>query len=203
MIGFFRLIQSVGRTTSPEWRCEYQIRLVVAATLKDWLGDTSFVNLALWQNYFVISGSASAALTGLVFVAVSVNARRISTSPGLRKIAAQTLLLLMTPLITSIILIVPGLSNAVAGSLCILGGCSLGLVLFLIGRSMDLSGEASSIRRLRHLTPSVLVCGCIIVGGVSLVFGFGGGLYWIAVAALLAFIGGVANAWFFVVRIDG
>lgn len=161
------------------------------------------MDAAAWQNYFVISGSASAALTGLVFVAVSVNAHRISTSPGLRKIAAQTLLLLMTPLITSIILVLPGLSNAMAGSLCIVGGLSLGSVLFLISRSMDLSAEASSIRRLQHLTPSVLVCGSIIIGGVSLILGFGGGFYWIAIAALLAFVGGVANAWFFVVRIDG
>ena len=160
------------------------------------------MNVEAWQNFFVISGGASAALTGLVFVAVSLNVDRILTSTGLRKLAAQTLLLLMTPLIMSIVLVIPIPRAWIAGVLCIIGGALLALGMFAVGHGMDLTKESSAIKLLQHLTPTMLVCLLIIGGGVSLVVGFGGGLYWLVAAVVFALIGGVANAWMFVIRVE-
>lgn len=46
-----------------------------------------------WQGFAEMIGAASGALTGLLFVAVSLNASRIAGHPGLRASAAQTLVL--------------------------------------------------------------------------------------------------------------
>lgn len=43
-----------------------------------------------WQDFAEMTGGASAALTGLLFVAVSLNASRIAGHQGLRASAAQT-----------------------------------------------------------------------------------------------------------------
>lgn len=155
-----------------------------------------------WENFFVIAGGASAALTGLVFVAVSLNVDRILVSPGLRKIAAQTLVLLIMPLIMSLILITPMDQRWIAGLSCVVGGFFLGLTLVVVGHGMDLSQESSAIRRLRHLTPTLSVCVLIVIAGVSILLDFGGGLYWLVPAVILALLGGVANAWLFVIRIE-
>ena len=160
------------------------------------------MNTDAWQNFFVISGGASAALTGLVFVAVSLNVDRILTSRGLRKLAAQTLLLLMTPLIMSIVLVIPMEHVWVAGLLCVAGGLLLGLGLFAVGHGMDLTHESSAIKLIRHLTPTLLVCLLIVGAGVSLIIDFSGGFYWLVPAVILALIGGVANAWLFVIRVE-
>lgn len=46
-----------------------------------------------WANFAVITGGAAGALTGLLFVAVSLNSQRISRHAGLRAQAGQTLVL--------------------------------------------------------------------------------------------------------------
>ena len=51
-----------------------------------------------WAGFAEVIGGASGALTGLLFVSVSLNATRIAGHQGLRSSAAQTLVLFLTPL---------------------------------------------------------------------------------------------------------
>lgn len=160
------------------------------------------MNIDEWTNFLLMSGGASATLTGLVFVSVSLNVDRILQSVGVRKLAAQTLLLLMTPLIMAVVLLTPIPEAWMQGALCVVGGLLLGLGLVAVGHGMDLSGESSAIQLLSHLTPTLLVCILIVGAGVSLILGFGGGFFWLVPAVVLALIGGVANAWLFVIRVE-
>lgn len=50
-----------------------------------------------WQDFAQVIGAASGALTGLLFVAVWLNANRIEGHRGLRASAAQTLVLFLAP----------------------------------------------------------------------------------------------------------
>jgi hypothetical protein len=68
-----------------------------------------------WENFFIAQVSASAALTGLIFVAVSINLTRILSLPKLPNRALASLLLLLTILITSSLLLVPGQPVVVVG----------------------------------------------------------------------------------------
>jgi hypothetical protein len=48
-----------------------------------------------------------------------------------------------------------------------------------------------------------MVCGTVpfVIGGVSLLAEAGGGLYWILAGIVCALVGGVLNAWVFLVEI--
>ena len=48
------------------------------------------MTVGVWDNFAVISGSAAGALTGLLFVAVSLNRDRIMSHPALRSEAGKT-----------------------------------------------------------------------------------------------------------------
>ena len=50
----------------------------------------------MWSDFATIAGSASGALTGLLFVAVSINRDRVTAHPALRSQAGQTLVLFLT-----------------------------------------------------------------------------------------------------------
>jgi hypothetical protein len=88
-----------------------------------------------WQNFAVMTGGASGALTGLLFVSVSLNASRIAGHQGLRASTAQTLVLFLAPLVMAMILLVPGQGDGVLGAELVAGGLSASASLLAIGQA--------------------------------------------------------------------
>jgi modulator of FtsH protease len=91
--------------------------------------------LADWANFAVITGSAAGALTGLLFVAVSLNRDRIVGHPGLRAEAAQTLTLFILALLLATLLVIPGMSARTLGIVLVAVAIFSGVVLGLQSRS--------------------------------------------------------------------
>jgi hypothetical protein len=60
-----------------------------------------------WTALFTATDSTSAALTGLVFVAVSINIRAILKGPGLPERALESLILLLGVLAVSSLALIP------------------------------------------------------------------------------------------------
>jgi modulator of FtsH protease len=154
-----------------------------------------------WTDLFVASAGASAALAGLVFVAVSINVDRILKLPGVPERALQTVLLLLLVVVVSIVGLVPG-QDAVA-----LGAELVGLgLLFAVpigvmtGRSLKGGPRARSWVVYRLL---VSAAGTVpfVVAGASLMAETGGGLYWSVGGMVVAIAGGVANAWALLIEI--
>ena len=52
-----------------------------------------------WSTFFAAQVGAGAALTGLVFVALSINLKQILAFPGLPSRAAEAIILLMQPVL--------------------------------------------------------------------------------------------------------
>ena len=154
-----------------------------------------------WGDFAVGVAGASAALGGLLFVAVSINLERILRGNGLPARAAETLLLLLLPVLASVFLLVPGQpESALAAELLVTGVAALVALVMLALRSR-LPGPGARSWWLTRLVPAVAVGLCLAVAGGSLNAGTGGGLYWCVPAVVVALLAGVTNAWVLLVEI--
>ena len=69
-----------------------------------------------WQGFYIASAGASAALTGLIFVGISININKILSSVMLIDRAFISILLLLTALVISLIRLIPGQDGYVLGT---------------------------------------------------------------------------------------
>src|SRR4029453_3085528 len=129
-----------------------------------------------WTDFFVAGAGASAALPGLVFVAVSINVDRILRFQGLPERALATVILLLSVVLVSLIGLIPGQSRpAMAGEV-------LGVALFFAVGILGLTrrGMASRDRHRVHTFGHWLLVGLgtvpVVLGAVSLFAEAGGGL---------------------------
>ncbi len=86
-----------------------------------------------WDTFAQITGSA-AALTGLLFVAVSIKITSIARSQELRNRAAQTLSLFGTVLIISVLIGIPGQAYRTLGAELVVLAVITGAGLRLLNR---------------------------------------------------------------------
>lgn len=152
-----------------------------------------------WTDFFVAAAGASAALAGLVFVAVSINIDRILTMQGVPERALETVLTLLGVVLVSLIMLIPGASNAALAILV------LGEALLLVAVAVQINRQAHGGERgephiSRHAMRALATIP-LLIGGISLLAEVGGGLYWIAAGVLLGILAGVMNAWVLLVEI--
>ncbi|HEY1694327.1 MAG TPA: hypothetical protein VGG39_19290 [Polyangiaceae bacterium] len=153
-----------------------------------------------WENFFVAEVGAAAALTGLLFVAVSINLSRILAIEHLPERAAETLLVLLGVLAVATFGLVPGQG---LGAL----GCELtGTGVLVWGASVRMQVRAYRSVEARQWLPYRVVLTQVatlpfIVGGTLLLTGRASGLYWLVPGVLASFASGIQNAWVLLVEI--
>jgi modulator of FtsH protease len=156
--------------------------------------------LAAWSDFGVGVLGAAAALAGLLFVAVSINLERIVGYPALPARAAQTLVLLTTPLVVAILLLAPDQGRTALGVELVAAGVLAGAVLFPLNQRRSAQERVATVLLVRAL-PSALTAGGVLGAGISLLADGGGGLRWLVPAVIAAFLGGLMNAWVLLVEI--
>jgi modulator of FtsH protease len=154
-----------------------------------------------WHDLFVATAGASAALAGLVFVAVSINLERILQFEGLPELALETILLLVGVLIVSIVGLIPAQSHAALGAELLTVSLAIGVTLVRLPSHRETPGPQTRVevwgRAAVRMTGIVLLG----IGAVSVLFAAGGGLYWVVAGIVFAIVGAVINAWVLLVEI--
>jgi hypothetical protein len=155
----------------------------------------------LWHEFFVGVAGAAAALTGLLFVSLSINLQQILQQRWLPRRAGLTVMLLFEALVIAVLGLVPGQSAAALG-VELLG---LGVGVWLFGTGVYTvrrpAVDTSRVPIVVGVVTSQLAMLPVIVAGASLVAQAGGGLYWLVPAIVLLLGVGVMNAWILLIEI--
>ena len=155
-----------------------------------------------WDGFGTTAATAAATLTGLLFIAVSINLRQILHYRPLPGRAAQTLIFFALPLIFALILIVPAQSRgALGGELIATAVVGVAISLVIDHRAGRSAAEPSWSRLATRTVPMTGSCACVIVAGASLVAQAGGGLYWLVPATVFMIVAGLVNTWVLLVEI--
>ena len=155
-----------------------------------------------WTDFGVGVAGASAALAGLVFVAVSINLSEILKYRNLPGRAGLTLMLIATPLVVGILLLVPGQPGAALAAELLAAGVVIGGSELVINQRSGRSDQETELTWvLARLAPPIVSCGCLVLAGATLLAQAGGGLYWLVPSVLAAFFFGLINAWVLLVEI--
>jgi hypothetical protein len=155
-----------------------------------------------WANFLVAELAATASLTGLIIVAVSINLQRILTFPQLPGRAAEMLIMLVGALLACSFGLLPGQSVKVFGAEI------LGTGLLMSLSPVVIQARTVSIIKTQPLTWWLwrhLIGLCagvpVLIGGCYLVAGASGGLYWVAAGVMATLAATVWNAWVLLIEI--
>lgn len=154
----------------------------------------------MWHDFGVTIGGLAGALTGLLFVAVSIKSDTLAKSLSLRSRAAQTLVLFVTSALAAVVLVAPQPGDALGGELIALAAVS-GTALYILDRRGGHDAASRVARYIEVASPNAITMVLFGVAGVTFLLSAGGGLYWLIPAAVFSLVGGVINAWLFLVRV--
>src|SRR3984885_1288891 len=159
-----------------------------------------------WADLFVASAGAGAVLTGLIFVAVSVNigavleADRQSGENFLTGRALEALVALLNVLVISIVGLTPTISSGVFATSILIVAAESAISPVQAVRASRSRGSFDRATWLRVVTAFTLTAS-LVAAGVTLAAGHGGGLFWLPVAFVLAIFVAAVNAWVLLVEV--
>jgi len=155
-----------------------------------------------WNTLLAVQAGAAATLTGLIFVAVSLNLSRILSVTGLTGRAAEAMLQLLEVFFICTVALVPGQPATVIAA-----------ELLGIGAIFWIAQTALQIRYLRareghpwswflyRTVGGQLATVPFCITGVTLLLGNCAGVYWLVPGFLFSFAAAVISAWVLLVEI--
>jgi hypothetical protein len=155
---------------------------------------------AVWLSFGEALAAVAGALTGLLFVALSVKSDALAASLSLSSRAAQTLVLFMTSVLIAVLLVAPQPPAALGWELLAVAAVS-GTALLILDRRAGHSTDQGVARYIERFSPNTITAVLVAIAGLTFLLKAGGGLYWLIPAAVTSLLGGVVNAWLFLVRV--
>src|SRR5580704_17357302 len=156
-----------------------------------------------WKDFFVAIAGSAAALTGLIFVGISISLTKILAFPSLPSRASESLILLTTLLITSALSLIPAQSALLLRTEYL----SIGIIVWVITLRLDNSMLKQTDKEYkRHFLLTILlsqlsVLPYITAGIMILINGFSG-VYWLIPGIVFSFIKSILDAWVLLVEIN-
>src|ERR1700722_19973559 len=130
----------------------------------------------MWHDFGVSTGSLAGALTGLLFVAVSIKSDILAKSRSLRSRAAQTLVLFMTSALSAVVLVAPQPGGALGGELIALAAVS-GAALFVLDRKGGHDAASGVARYIEVASPNAITSVLFGIAGLTFLLSAGGRPY--------------------------
>ncbi len=160
------------------------------------------VSISDWSTYLSAQASASASLTGLVFVAVSINLTRVISVPGLVGRAAESIVQLFGVFIVSTVALVPRQTAfALGAEVLALAGVFWSLQTILQAIYMRRRAGHPLLWLVSRLIQTQMGSIPFFVSGILLIRGSSAGLFWLVPGFILSLASGVLNAWVLLVEI--
>jgi hypothetical protein len=160
------------------------------------------VSIPQWTGFFGAETGAFAALTGLVFVALSINLKTILELPGASGRAGEALVVLVEPVLLGLAGLVRHQGRPALGAewlaIGLLGGTATA-VLLLRGRLA--MAERTFFEVAARVTPVLGANLLVLLAGVLLLGGSLNGLYLQAAGVALCLLAGITAAWVLLVEI--
>jgi hypothetical protein len=166
---------------------------------------------AQWTNFVIVAAGASAALAGLVIVAMSVNIAKIISYSHLPARAGATIGTLILILVVSIAALIPQSATALGVEIILFGICCWLLQLWAAQRMLIARRELNRplYESIRGITFGQIQTLPFIIGGILLAaggstmnaIGAAPAFYWIAGGTIAIFIFSMFNAWVLLVEI--
>lgn len=152
-------------------------------------------NPELWSNFFLLVGTGSAALTGLVFVAVTINLKGVAKDATHRYRAINMLNGFTSAFIISSLALMGHQTHRTLGIEWLLASF-LATIVNTNGyiQAFKLGGSLYALNLFRIVGGSMCYAGQII-GSLLLYFGSGVGIYISAVALLVNFYFFISGSW--------
>ena len=156
---------------------------------------------AVWHDYFMMVGGGAAALTGLVFVAMSLHLDEIASDPAHRH-RARTILTGLTAVFIRCALVLMGGQSGQAVALEL-------IVVLVVVETILYRSIRDALRTATSAQPWLLLRTlgsfiCLLIeqaGAVVLFLGNTGGLYAVGVGMMASFIFMVTGAWLLLVGV--
>ena len=159
-------------------------------------------DIVAWHDFFVMAGGGAAALTGLLFVALSINLHHVIGN-GITSRAATFMIGLVTILFSSAVALIPDQTPRAFGiELLIIGFIGLALDRMFRWRFME-STEFLS-RGHNQVVRYVLLTGATVpawIAAIGLIAGWPRALDWLALSYAFLLYGGISGSWILLVEL--
>jgi hypothetical protein len=161
-----------------------------------------------WHDFFLAQAASTATLTGLVFVAVSINLQKILSEPGsgLPGRAGEALILLIGVLTASVLLLVPGQGKGTLGAEVLAVGLAtwgwvVAIQLLRVRGWQTMSPDLRQAFVLRVMLAQIATLTLVVAGIAVLAVGLGG-LYWLVAGMIFSILVALFEAWVLLVEIN-
>ncbi len=158
--------------------------------------------LSEWQTLLSVQAGAAATLTGLVFVAVSINLARIVETPGLIGRAAESIAHFLQVFFVCTVMLIPRQPvTALASEILAIALPSWALQATSQIRYAKSRAGHPRLWLVVRIVQTQLSSVPFIVAALLLFLGWPASVFWLVPGFVFSFIAGVVNAWILLIEI--
>jgi modulator of FtsH protease len=155
-----------------------------------------------WSTLLAVEAGAAATLTGLVFVALSINLSRILAVPGLSGRGAESIVQFLQVFFISTVALIPRQPEPIfAIEVLVIAAASWGAQLTVQIRYLKVRTGHPWSWFVNRAVMSQFGTIPFVVAGITLLSGVPGAIYWLVPGFVFSFLAGIVSAWVLLVEI--